>query len=94
LSKYKKYGGKVLDYFSMLSAEHGDILILPYSGGWYDQPLYSIRELKLVQSEYKRWLNAMAEKHKKESKSGNSTGVSSNSRTFAEMIEDNKNQDV
>jgi len=73
----------------MLSAEHGDILILPYSGGWYDQPLSSIRELKTVQSAYKKWINAMAEKYKAQSKSSKSTGVTDSSKTFAQMRQEN-----
>lgn len=52
----------------MLSAEHGDILILPYAGGWYDQPPDCISELKVVQNAYKEFLKEENERIMKKNK--------------------------
>jgi hypothetical protein len=79
---YRKYGGKVFDYYSMLDAEHGDILILPYAGGWYDQPPDCISELKIVQGAYKEFLKEEHERMMKKNKDG-SRGADGG-MTFAE----------
>jgi len=84
VSKYRKYGGKVLDCYAMLSAEHGDILILPYAGGWYDQPPDDIKALATVQSVYRQWIKDEHDRMTKEGQKGNSTGVFSSSMTFAD----------
>jgi len=82
LDGYRKYGGKVHDYYSMLDAEHGNILILPYAGGWYDQPPEFISELKTVQSVYRAWVKEENDRMMKKSKDG-SRGADGG-MTFAE----------
>jgi hypothetical protein len=82
LAGYRKYGGKVFDYYSMLSAEHGDILILPYAGGWYDQPPDCISELKIVQGVYRSWLKEENERIAK--KSSDSSRSVDGGMTFAD----------
>ncbi len=65
LNKYDQQRNTVLECFTLLDTERGDIHTFPRDGGIYQQPAREMTNLLIVQNEFKRYL---VEKQKEEEK--------------------------